>query len=235
MPEGTARAVALLVEWDRSGAFATVGCTPPPSVRALVYVLRAALEAATTADDPRVHAVLRLGQALRSPDNGPFVIMFGIGAATDVAAWRHRRALSETADMRALAPDGREPRAAALAEVRCGLAQLETLRAAFRADPSAVHTLEGARREYGLDEVDDPIDVDLDAAKAYLEETRALIARTPSDAALGDALARRAERVVKDSRSATAHIVSPFVYAHVLDELARYRAAAAGRDDDARP
>lgn len=231
VPDDAAKIGALLVEWDRSGSPARLGCDPPTTLAPLLYGLLAALEGATGADDPIVHAILRFSSALESRDSGPLGVGLGVDLATRVAEWRHRRGLRESDDLRAFAPTDELARRAALAETRCGEAQLAVLRARLAADPSARELLVGARREDGLDSDDDVIATDADAAAAYLAETRALIERTPTDGALGELLDRRAERAVRDSRSELARVVAvPSAFQRTQEAIARYRDAAAGRE-----
>lgn len=230
LPDDAAKIGALLVAWDRSGSPARLDCDTPATIPPLLYGVRAALDGATGADDPIVHAILRFSRALESPDSAPLGVGLGVDLATRVAEWRHRRGLPETDDMRALAPTDDVPRRAALAEARCAELALAKLRAALAADPAAREMLVGARREDGLDSDDDVIATDANAAAAYLAETRALIARTPSDAALRELLDRRAERAVRDARSELARVVAaPSAFQRTQGALAQYRDAAAGR------
>jgi hypothetical protein len=89
-PAELAAAIDALVAWDQDGATFAVGCAAqddPALFPHLTDTARAALAFAADPDDPKIHAVLHLAQALRDPDNAPVAIDVGTQLARDAAGW----------------------------------------------------------------------------------------------------------------------------------------------------
>jgi len=106
-PEVTA-AIDALVAWDVDGAVFAVGCAAQDDPRLFPHLAdtaRAALAFAADADDPKLHAVLHLAQALRDPGNAPVAIDVGTQLARDAAGWLVDHKTRPTALFETFAPE----------------------------------------------------------------------------------------------------------------------------------
>ncbi len=228
-PPEAARAIDALVAWDRSGAFLTVGCNSAEETAALriLYVARAALETAADADDRVVHAVLRLGQALRSRDNSTPAIGVGIEAARSTSEWLFRRHLSVTDDVRALAPEADVAARAARADARCKIAGVAAIRTTLR-DPAQREPVKGMRREWGLSANDQDVDADLAAFDAFVRETQRQLDRAETPAEVGRISLAREEASQRQRESVLVQALgTSYAYTSMSKGLDQYRAAYA--------
>ena len=107
-PPALAAAIDALVAWDVDGAAFAVGCAAQDDPRLFPHLAdtaRAALAFAADADDPKLHAVLHLAQALRDPGNAPVAIDVGTQLARDAAGWLVDHRTRPTALYQTFAPE----------------------------------------------------------------------------------------------------------------------------------
>jgi hypothetical protein len=195
-PARVREAVRALVAWDRSGAPLTFNCDNlggASMVSTALALTRASLGLARTADDAAVHAVLRLGHALREPPAGAAAAAGGCAIATAALDWLRDRGLRPSADFTALAPHPDTALRAARADLGCAIewaelldrswtAELESGSASHRdaAGATVVTDIEAeleARRQ-ALDLPSEPgwVEAELPAWRAFWRETERLVA-----------------------------------------------------------
>lgn len=126
------RAIDALIAWDRSALGFAVGCDDLAMVRgrkrrpwfAVVTLAKIVFAVARSADDPAIHAVLRIGQALRDPGNPNIAILAGLSLATNAAKWLGERQLQPSVAFRTYAPSADTAFHVARGHLRCELPQL---------------------------------------------------------------------------------------------------------------
>ena len=230
MPPATEHAVAMLVAWDRSGVPMSVGCGSPDigALFSLVEVTKAALQASTRLDDPRVHAVLRASRALRDAGADPLALAVGVSFATSIARWAYAHQLRPESLLADTGPTRAEARAGALAAADCQLASLAKVRAAMR-EPDGRATIRGARRELGLSATDADVDAEPGQLETFLRGTRDVIEHATDDTVAREVDAR-VDAAHADTRSVMVReLGAPYPSRTVLQAFAEYQAALAGK------
>jgi hypothetical protein len=191
MPPATEHAVAALVAWDASGAPMTIDCQAPeesltpdlPTMPGLLDTAKAAVAASTAPGDPKLHAALRMGQALRSGGRDPMAFRNGIDVATEVAYWATAHHLRPASVIGGAGPTSADVRAGTLAEFACTLAAVPRLRLDLR-DPDTRAQLRAARQQQGLPATEADLDDEPHALEKYLNDTIDSVQHAPDDDAL---------------------------------------------------
>ncbi len=208
-PPRVREAVAALLAWDRSGSPFSVSCSleggSPSGWVGVARLSTAVLALADGADDPAVHAVLRLGHALRDPQNMAAAAAIGTAISVAAAHWLRDLGLHPTPDFTALAPHPDTALHAARADMRCAIEWAEQLHLGWKdelagaspfsggqeedaATPGAAASsigsleakLEAKRRAMNLPNDPGWVEAELPTWRAFWRETEDLVARARS-------------------------------------------------------
>ncbi|HTJ43707.1 MAG TPA: hypothetical protein VL463_16490 [Kofleriaceae bacterium] len=214
-----------LVDWAGSGSPLHIDCNAieATAMLASMKLSDAALANATAIGDPDIHAIARLGQALRAADNDPLAIGTGVHLARSIAEWAKRVHVSAKAALGDAAVEPDVLFRVARADLRCHRLAMQTLAAELAKDPGKRDDLAGARKELGLPVSDDVVGDELAAYGAFLDGTAQAIDSAKSDRALLDALDARIDASAK--AGALTRIAAPYAAKMIARELDQYRAA----------
>ncbi len=224
-PASMEAGLEALVDWAGSGSPLHVDCNAieATAMLAAMKLSDAALANATALGDPDIHAIARLGQALRAADNDPLAIGTGVHLARSIAEWAKRVHVSAKAALGDAAVEPDVLFRVARADLRCHRLAMQTLAAELAKDPSKRDDLAGARKELGLPVSDDVVGDELAAYGAFLDGTAEAIDGAKSDHALLDALEARIDASAK--AGALTRIAAPYAAKMIARELDQYRAA----------